>query len=192
MIWYQLEKAPKRATRTIFENFSVFWGILVEVKLLHLITEPIGRIGLNELCPLWKGGKFCGEIFLCFKRSLIGCIKFQMVHAEPFLTNFQIFEEFQYRSNFDFLGPKLLAELAQMKCAWSGKVSNFVEKCACTWNKLLSVARISKKCTPNHFWQIFSFLRNFSIGETFTSYDQTYCLNWLKLTLIPFKGWPIS
>ena len=27
------------------------------------------------------------------------------------------------------------------------------------------------ECTPNHFWRLFSFLRNFSIGESFTSYN---------------------
>ena len=30
-------------------------------------------------------------------------------------------------------------------------------------------------CIPKHFWQLFSFWRNFSIGESFTSYDRHFC-----------------
>ena len=54
-----------------------------------------------------------------------------------------------------------------MNFASSERVKNFLDKSAFTWND---------------FWQMFSFLRNFSIGQTFTSYDQTYCLNWVKWT----------
>ena len=35
------------------------------------------------------------------------------------------------------------------------------------WNNLLLAAKSSKDCTPNHFWQIFSFLRNFSVKSNF-------------------------
>ena len=38
-----------------------------------------------------------------------------------------------------------------------------------TWNDLVFAAKSPKECTPNHFWQFFSFLRNFSIGQSFTT-----------------------
>ena len=37
-----------------------------------------------------------------------------------------------------------------------------------------------KEVTLKHFWKIFSFLRIFIIGQTFRSYEQTYCPNLLK------------
>ena len=60
-----------------------------------------------------------------------------------------------------FLWPTLLSELGQMNYASSERVTNFLEKSAFTWRHLVSAAKCSKECTSNHFWQIFSFLRNF-------------------------------
>ena len=52
---------------------------------------------------------------------------------------------------------------------WKG--DNLLEKGVFTWNDLVSPAKSSIKSTLNHFWKIFSFSRNVSTGETFTSYD---------------------
>ena len=38
-------------------------------------------------------------------------------------------------------------------------------------------------------WPISKFLVNLKIGQTFTSYDRTYCPNWLKWTVFPLKEW---
>ena len=58
-----------------------------------------------------------------------------------------------------------------MDPASSERVMNLLEKSVFTWNDPVSPAKSSKKSTLNHFWQIFSFSRSFSTGETFTSYD---------------------
>ena len=85
-----------------------------------------------------------------------------------------------------------MSELAQINCASSERVTNFFEKTVSTWNDLVSAAKSSKECTPTNFSQILSFLRNFSMGEAFTSYDWPYSPNWLKWTVPPLKGRPIS
>ena len=46
------------------------------------------------------------------------------------------------------------------------KVTNFLEKIVFTWNDPISGAKSYKECTQNHFWKIFGFLTNFSIGQT--------------------------
>ena len=51
--------------------------------------------------------------------------------------------------------------------------------------KPYSLATISSPLIAVH---LPNFLRNFSIGQTFTSYEATYCANWLKLTVPPCKG----
>ena len=54
------------------------------------MSKPTVQIGLNELCFLGKGDQFVREKCLYLKRSGTGCKKFQKVHPEPFLTNFQL------------------------------------------------------------------------------------------------------
>ena len=54
-IQYWLQKVPKSGSRTKFNKFIVFWGILVEAKLLLLMADPSVRISSSELCLLWKG-----------------------------------------------------------------------------------------------------------------------------------------
>ena len=81
------------------------------------MTKHTVRIGSVKLHLFRKGNQFLREKCLYMKRSGIGCKKFQRVHTEPFLTSFQCFEEFQYRSNFYFLWPNLPSKLAKMNCA---------------------------------------------------------------------------
>ena len=108
-----LQNVPKSVQQTVFDNFSIFRGILVQVKLLLVTIEPTVPIDSNELCLLQQGDQFLRENFLYFKQSGIDCKKFQSVHTEPLL-------------------------------------------------------------------KIFSFQRNFSIGQSFTSYGRYYCPNFLK------------
>ena len=49
-----------------------------------------------------------------------------------------------------------------------------------------------RRVHPEPFWKIFNFLRTFSIAQNFISYDQSFCLNWLKRTVSPLETWPIS
>ena len=58
------------------------------------MNDPSVGIGANELCVLRKGEQYRRGKFIDLKFSSIGCKKFQRVHREPFLTNFQLFEEF--------------------------------------------------------------------------------------------------
>ena len=83
--------------------------------------------------------------------------KFQKVHPETFLTNFQFLEELQYRSNLYFLWPNLHSELIQMNCVSSKRVTTFLEKIFFTWNNLVLGDKSSKEWTSNRFWQIFIF-----------------------------------
>ena len=76
-----------------------------------------------------------------------------------------------------------------MNCASLDTVANLLEKSVFTWNDLVSAAKSSKEFIPNHFLQIFSFLKIFRIGQTFTSYERRYCPNWLKWTVPLRKGW---
>ena len=48
-------KVPESFSRTFFDKFLVFWGLLVQTKLLLLITNSSVQIGSNELCLLWNG-----------------------------------------------------------------------------------------------------------------------------------------
>lgn len=55
--------------------------------------------------------------------------------------------------------------------ASSERMTNLLDKSFFTWNSLVSVPKISKEYTSKHFGQISSFLKNFSMGKTFISYD---------------------
>ena len=95
-ICYWLQKVPKSAPETFFDKFLIFWAILVQVKLLLLMTVPAVRIGSNELYSnelslLWKGDQFLREKCFYLKQSVIGCIKFQKVHPEPSFDKFSVF-----------------------------------------------------------------------------------------------------
>ena len=48
-----------------------------------------------------------------------------------------------------------------MNCAPWERVTNFLEKSVFTWKDMVSAAKSSKECTPNHF------LTNFQIFEEF-------------------------
>ena len=79
-----------------------------------------------------------------------------------------------------------------MNCASSERATNFLEKTFLTLNDLVSAANSSKECIPNHFLTNFKFLSNFSIGQTFTSYDQLCFPNLLKWTVPPLEERPVS
>ena len=152
------------------------------------MTDLSLRIGSNELCIFWKGDQCLWGKSLCLKRSSIDCKKFQRAHPEPFLTNFWFFEN---QTQF-IVWPNLQSELVQMDCASSERVTNVSKESFFTWNHLILAARSSKDCTPNHFWQIFGFVRNFNVGQTFTSYDRPFYPNWFIWTVPLQKGWPMS
>ena len=95
-------KCSKICSRKIFDKFSFFWRNLVEVQLLLVFTEPTGRIGLNELCLLWKGDQFLREECLYLKWSGFVCNKFQSVLVEPFLTYVQFLRNFSIGQTFTY------------------------------------------------------------------------------------------
>ena len=156
------------------------------------MTDLSVQIGSKELRLFWKGDQCLRGKFLYLKMSSIGCKRIQRVHPETFLINIQLFEEFRKRPNSYFLWPTLLSELVLMKCASSERVTNVLEGSFFTWNDLVMAAKSPRECTPNHFWQIFSFLMNFGIGQTVTFYDRPFCPNWFTWTLPFLKGWPMS
>ena len=86
-------KSSKVCNQAKFNKFLVFWEILVEAKLLLLMTDPSVEIGSNELCLFWKGEKYLRQKFIYLKRSSISCKKFWRVHPKTFLRNFQFFKE---------------------------------------------------------------------------------------------------
>ena len=153
------------------------------------MTKPSVRIGTNELCFLWKGDQFLKYKFLYFKKYGTGYRMLQIVHPEPLLTNLQFLDEFQYRSNLTFLWPNLLFKLAQINCASFERVRN-------SWGKVPLLEMVwywlQKVCRMD-FRFLFDAkgLHDFSIGQTFSSYDQTFCPNWLKWTVLPAKEWSI-
>ena len=73
-----------------------------------------------------------------------------------------------------------LFELAEINCASSKRVTVTLKESFVTWNDLVLAVTSSKEKTRNHFWQMSSFLKNFFIGQTFTSYDRYLCLNWFE------------
>ena len=91
-----------------------FWQIFCFLRSFSLggtftsYADPSVWIGSNELCWLWKGDQYRRGKFLYLKRSSIVYKRFQRVHVKSLLRNFQLFEEFQYRSNFYFLWPTRL------------------------------------------------------------------------------------
>ena len=153
------------------------------------MTDLSAQAGSNELRFFWKGDQCLWRKSLYLKWSSIGCKKFQRAHPEPFLTNFRFFEN---QTQF-IVWPNLLSKLVQMDCASSERVTIVSkESFFFTWNHLILAAKSSKDCTPNHFGQIFGFVRNFNIGQTFTSYDRLFYPNWFLLTVPLQKGWPMS
>ena len=150
------------------------------------MTDIFVAIGLNKLSLFWNVEQCLRRKFLNLKRSSIGWKKFQWVHSEPFLTDYELFEEFQHWSNFYFLWPTLLSELVQMNCTSCERVANIVQRSLFTWNYLALAAKSSKESSPNLFWQNLSVLRNFSIGQTsfFTTHpsfqigSNELCLLW--------------
>ena len=58
------------------------------------MTKPTVEIHSNELYLFWKSDQFLRENFIYLKWSGIGCKKFQRVHHEQFVINFQFLEEF--------------------------------------------------------------------------------------------------
>lgn len=79
-----------------------------------------------------------------------------------------------------------------MYCASSKRVTNFSEKNVFNWNDLVMAAKSFNECTLNHFWQIFSFLKNFGWEQTVASYHRSFCRNWLKWTVPALKRWQVS
>ena len=67
------------------------------------MNEPTVQIGSNEMFFFEKGDQFPREKCLYLKKSGISCKNFQRVHPQPFLANFQFFEEIYYRSTFYLL-----------------------------------------------------------------------------------------
>ena len=56
-IWYLLQKTPKSASQDIFDNFSDFLIILLQVKLLLPLADPSIWIASYELCLVYKGNR---------------------------------------------------------------------------------------------------------------------------------------
>ena len=105
--------------------------------------------------------------------------------------NNQIHPATKEKNNF-YLFKNLLSELVQINCVSPDRVKNVLEGSFFTWNDLVLAAKSSKEGTPNHFWQMLSFLRHFSIGQSFTSYGRPFYPNWFKQTVPLLKGWPMS
>ena len=136
------------------------------------MSDASAGIGSDELCLLWKGNQYLRGKFLYLKQSSIGCKKFQIVLPEPYLTNFRFLSNFSIGKTL----PSHDRSFPQNWLKWTVpplKGSPISERESCfTLSGLVLAAKGSKECTQNHFWQIFSFLRNFSIGQDFTSDDQ--------------------
>ena len=152
------------------------------------MPDPLVGIPSNELCLLWKGHQYHREKFFYLKESSIGCRKFECTPNHfwrlfSFLRNFSIGESFtSYNGHFR---P---SKVFQMNCTFFGMVSNVLEESFFTWNDLVLASKSPKEFAPSLFWQILSFLRNFSRGQTFTFYDWPLCSNWFKWTALLVKG----
>ena len=152
------------------------------------MPDPFVGIPSNELCLLWKGHQYHREKFFYLKESSIGCRKFECTPNHfwrlfSFLRNFSIGESFtSYNGHFR---P---SKVFQMNCTFFGMVSNVLEESFFTWNDLVLASKSPKELAPSLFWQILSFLRNFSRGQTFTFYDWPLCSNWFKWTALLVKG----
>ena len=102
MIWYGLQKVPKKERHTVFEKFSVPWFILQKAKLFLLMADYSLRIHSYELRLLYKSGPFLRENYLYLEQSAIGRKKFQRVQPEPFLKKIQFHDSFYFRRIFYF------------------------------------------------------------------------------------------
>lgn len=117
--------------------------------------------------------------FIYLKRSSIGCKKFQKLLPKPFLVIFSLLRNFSLGQTFTsherLFCPNWLKWNAPPLKGWPNTAS-----------------KICKKCTPNNLLEVFTFLWNFNIGQTSASSNQSFCPNWLKLTLPTLKVWPFS
>lgn len=104
MIWYRLQKVPKKEHHTVFEKFSVPWFILQKSKLFLLVADYSLRIHSYELRLLYKSGPFLRENYLYLEQSAIGRKKFQKVQPESFLKTIQFHDSFYFRRIFTFNG----------------------------------------------------------------------------------------
>ena len=120
------------------------------------MTDPTFQVGLNDVCLLWKGDQFFREKNPYLKRCDISCKKFQRVHREPFFDKFSVFRAVLVLAKLLLLMTVLLSEFLKMNCASFERVTNFLEKSFFTRNDLVSAAKGSKHCTPNHFFEKFS------------------------------------
>ena len=80
-----------------------------------------------------------------------------------FLRNFSIDQPFT--SNYRPFSPN------RLKCASSERMIDFLDRSFLTWNDVVSSAKSSKECTPDHFWQFFFFF--FFFEEFLTSIEKT-------------------
>ena len=99
---------------------------------------------------------FLGKSVFTWNDVISAAKSFKECTVNHFLTNFQCFEQFQYWLNFCFSWLTLLSEFLKMNCASFERVTNFLEKGFFTRNDLVSAAKGSKHCTPNHFFEKFS------------------------------------
>ena len=99
-----------------------------------------------------------------------------------FWQNLSLLRNFSIGQTFTSYDRPFYLNWLKKKCTSCDRVTNIVLQNFDTWNDLVLVWKSSKECTPNHFWQLFSFLRDFSIGKSFALYDRHFCPDW-KLCL---------
>ena len=110
------------------------------------MTDASIWIGSNELCLLWKTGRYLRRKFLYLKRSSIVCKKFQIVHPEPCFTNFQF-----------FWGVLVLTKLlllftdASVWIGWNELCLNTLEGSFFTFNDLVLPAKVPESFSRTFF-----------------------------------------
>ena len=103
--------------------FRVFLIILLQVKLLLLLSNPSVRTDSQELSIHCKRDQVFRDKCLYLEKSGIDWKKFQKLHPEPFLTNFQTFYSFCHRSNFSLYLSNPRTELTHKSCSSSGSLT---------------------------------------------------------------------
>ena len=153
------------------------------------MTDPYGQIGWNELCFLRKGDQdgranfFILDDLVLPGKSFKRCTLNHFWQLLRFLRNFSIG---QSSTSYDReFCPNCLKRTEPLL---EGGGVTVLEESSFIWNYLVLAAKTSKECTPSLFREILSFLRNFSIGKTFTSNDRTFYPNWFKWTETLVKG----
>ena len=92
------------------------------------------------------------------ERSSIGCKKALNSAPRIIFDKFSVFfDSVYYKPNFYFYWSNLLFKSTHMNSASSARLPESFEIIVFIWNDLVLGAKTFKECTPNHFWQVFSF-----------------------------------